>query len=334
MKTMINSKEYIYCGIPSFMSSPYVDLKASRKYEVVVVGVPIDFGSSYRLGAKYGPRAIREHSTLDRVSEGTYYDLDNDTWIKSNNLTICDIGDLNIWPTNPEKNTRELINIISKIRQNSFPVILGGDHSITYANFKACAKALSAKSKNIGLLHFDAHLDTEDIYSPSLPKIWHGNPFRKLIEEGVLDGKRMVTIGPRGRISEEAYRYTKDKGITLFTSADVKKQGLESILQNISKVFTKDTDYVFLSIDIDCIDMSQAPGTGTPKYAGLNVSELIQGLIAMKELPIIGIDLVEVNPNFDPSGRTAILAGELLYNFLSFGYNKKLQPRLEDVSKA
>lgn len=323
---MIKTEEYIYAGIPTFMSAPYVSLDESSKYDVAVLGVPIDFGSSYRLGSKYGPRAIREYSVLDRISKGKYYDLDSERWLQSQDLSICDIGDLNIWPTNPEKNNRELINTISRIRQHSFPVILGGDHSITYGNFKGCMEALSDSGKNIGILHFDAHLDTEGEYLPSLPQIWHGNPFSTLIEEGSLDGRRLVTIGPRGRIGEEAYKYTKDKGIHLITASQVEKIGINTVIKQVKEIFSTDTDYIFLTIDIDCLDISQAPGTGTPKYGGLGTGDLIQALISLQGMPIIGMDIVEVNPKFDPSGSTAIIAGELLYNFLSFSFNQKLQP--------
>ncbi len=308
------------------MSSPYVSLYKSSGYDFSVLGVPIYFGSSYILGSKYVPRAIREYSMLDRVSKGKYYDLDSETWIQSNHLSICDIGDLNIWPTDPEKNNSELINTVYRIRKNSFPIIIGGDHSITYSNFKGCVKALSQLNKNIGILHFDAHLDTEGEYLPSLPPRWHGNPFSALIEEGILEGNKLVTVGPRGRISEESYKYTKKKGIHLITSSKVKKLGINTVIKQVKEIFSTNTDYIFLTIDIDCLDISQSPGTGTPKYGGLNTGELIQALISFKELPIIGMDLVEVNPKFDPSGSTAIIAGELLYNFLSFGFNQKVQP--------
>lgn len=323
---MKNTDEYIYAGIPTFMASPYVDIDESSNYDLVVVGVPIDYGSSSRLGSKYGPRAIREYSVIDRIATGTYFDLDSKSWIQGNKLSICDVGDINIWPTNPERNTQELVKVISEIRKKSFPVVLGGDHSITYANFKACSSIL--KDKKIGLIHFDAHLDTEGEYMESLPELWHGNPFSKLIEEGILAGSRMVTIGPRGRIGKESYEYTEENNITLITSFDVKEKGIKNVINQVFDLFSKDTDFIFLSIDIDCLDMSIAPGTGTPKYGGLEVKDLIQALIAFKKLPIIGVDLVEVNPQFDPTGNTAIIAGELLYNFLSFGINKEIQPKI------
>lgn len=325
---MIKTEEYIYSGIHTFMSSPYVSLEDSAKYDVTVLGVPIDFGSSYRLGSKYGPRDIREYSMLDRVAKGKYYDLDSETWIQSDDLSICDIGDLNIWPTDPERNSKELIHTVSAIRKSSLPVILGGDHSITYSNFKGCIDTL--RNKKVGILHFDAHLDTEGEYLPSLPKIWHGNPFSALIQEGSLEGKRLVTVGPRGRISEEAYKYTRDKGIHLFTATQVNKLGIKKVIEQIKEIFSIDTDYIFLTIDIDCLDISTAPGTGTPKYGGLAVQDLINALISLKELPVIGVDMVEVNPKFDSTGSTAIIAGELLYNFLSFGLNKNLQPQKDE----
>ena len=325
---MKGSEEFEYCGIATYMASPYVSLDESKRYDIAVVGVPIDFGSSYRLGAKYAPKAIREHSFMDRIAVGRYYDFDSEQWINGNGLSICDVGDVDIYPTNPEKTIAETIKAVSAIRKNSFPVILGGDHSITYANFKACASVLADRGKKIGILHFDAHLDIEEEYLPALPEIWHGNAFRKLIEEGLLDSKRMVTVGPRGRIGEGLYRYAKEKGIHIFSAEQVKKDGVENTMEKVIRIFSQDMDYVFLSIDIDCMDISQAPGAGTPKYGGLSAGELIRALLLMKELPIIGLDLVEVNPKFDPSGTTAIIAQELLYNFLSFGLNKDVQPKI------
>lgn len=323
---MKNADEYYYTGIKKFMASPYVSLDEVSNYDIGVIGVPIDFGSSYRLGAKYGPKAIRDHSFMDRIASGKYYDLDTNKWIQGNKLSICDLGDINIHPTNPEKNIEEVINTVTAIRKTSFPVILGGDHSITYSTFKACASIL--KNKKIGLVHFDAHLDTEDDYLPTLPKIWHGNPFSSLIEEGLLDGERMVTIGVRGRINETSYNYTKKHGITLYTAKQVKQKGVAEVISEVIKKFEKDTDYIFLTVDIDCIDMGQAPGTGTPKYGGLDVEELIHALIMMKDLPVIGMDIVEVNPLFDPTESTPIIAGELLYNYLSFGFNKNIQSKI------
>lgn len=309
------------------MASPYVTLEEASNFDIGVIGIPVDFGSSYRLGSKYGPQAIREHSFMDRIASGKYFDLDNKEWINGNKLSICDIGDIDIYPTDPIKNSAEIIKAVSKIRKTSFPVILGGDHSITYSSFKAIAQTLPKDAK-IGLLHFDAHLDTEEDYLPTLPKVWHGNPFSSLIKEGILDGNRMVTVGVRGRISENSYKYTQEHGITLITAKEVREKGIKKTIEEVSKIFAKDTDYIFLTVDIDCLDISEAPGSGTPKYGGMNVEDLIHALIALKNLPIVAMDLVEMNPRFDPAESTAIIAGELIYNYLSFGFNKEIQSKL------
>lgn len=327
---MKDKDEYVYAGIKTFMGSPYVSLAEASNYDVVVAGVPIDFGSSYRLGSKHGPEAIRKHSFMDRIASGKYYDLDTRQWLQGNKLSICDIGDIEVWPTDPNKNNEELQRVVTQISRTSFPIILGGDHSITYANFMAIRNTIGS-DKRLGLLHFDAHLDTDDTYLPTLPEVWHGNVFRKLISSNMLQGNQMVTIGVRGRIGESTYRYTTEQGIKIITAADVKNQGVTDTMKVAIDSLRKSADYIFVSIDIDCLDITQAPGTGTPKYGGLGGDELVQALIQLREAPVIGMDLVEVNPQFDNSEITAILAGELLYNYLSFGFNKGTHIKLKNI---
>jgi formimidoylglutamase len=317
---MKHTEEYIYCGIPTFMASPFVELKEVDNYDVAVVGIPIDYGASFRLGAKYAPRMIREYSFWDRVDGSVYYNLDTGDEMKSNNLKICDVGDINIWPTDPKKNSDEIINVISTICKKSFPLILGGDHSVTYSNFIGCLKGL--KNTKLGLVHFDAHLDVEGQYL-TMPDLWHGNPFRKLIQEGFLKGSHMVTIGPRDIVNKKWFDFVKDEGINLFTSKKVYELGIEETMDQAKEIL-KDCSYVFVTLDVDSIDISQVSGTGTPKQGGILAQDLITCVRKLKEFPVAGFDIVELNPKYDKSGATAVIACDLLFNFLAFSFRKKI----------
>lgn len=321
---MKNTEEFIYTGIPSFMGAPFISLKEAHKYDVAAIGVPVDFGASYRLGAKYAPRRIREYSFWDRVDGTIYYDLDINKVRKSNKLKIADLGDINIWPGNAKRNDDEIIQVISAIRKKTFPLVLGGDHSITYSSFIGCQKGLRHRDANsIGLLHFDAHLDTEDKYL-TMPEIWHGNPFRELIKRKYLKGEHMVTIGPRDVVDHRWYEFVKENGITLFTSREVRLKGIISVMKEVIELLKSRCSYVYVTFDIDSIDISQAPGTGTPSGGGLFAEDIIIAMRMLRTLPIVGFDLVELNPKYDVSGATSVLACSILWNFLAFGFNPKL----------
>jgi len=320
---MKNSDELVYAGIPTFMGSEYLTLPQSKGFDIAVLGIPIDYGSSYRLGSKYGPRSIRVHSMVDRIASGEYFDLDTGKWIKGSKSTICDLGDLDIWTANPERNMLEINKVVSKIIKNSIPLVLGGDHSITYSVVKAIKNNL--RDKSIGVIHFDAHLDLDEESLPGLPEVWHGNPFRKLIEDKIISGDNLFTIGPRGRIGKSTYNFIKKNNINLYTSTDIENKGLVNIVNNVVSKLSNTVDVVYITLDIDCLDLGEASGTGTPKYGGLKTKDLIQALIALKKIKTIGFDLVEVNPKYDESEVTSIIAGELLYNFLSFGFRSALK---------
>jgi arginase family enzyme len=261
---------------------------------------------------------IREYSFWDRVDGLVYYNLDTDEEMKSNNLEICDVGDINVWPTDPKKNSDEIIKVVSAISKKSFPLILGGDHSVTYSNFVGCLKGLN--TANMGLIHFDAHLDTEDQYL-TMPDIWHGNPFRKLIQEGFLEGAHMVTIGPRDIVNRKWFDFAKDKGITIFPSKKVYQLGIGQVMDQAKEIL-KDCSHVFVTLDVDCIDISHVSGTGTPKQGGILAQDLITAVRKLKDFPVAGFDLVEVNPKYDKSGATTFIACDLLFNFLAFSFRK------------
>lgn len=315
-------EEYKFAGIPTFMRSPYVGTAELDQYDVGVLGVPVDNGVSYRAGAKDAPRWIREHSHWDRIEGLDYVDLDNNaTLLQPHTLQIADVGDVHIHPGNAEATNEAIEEAVREVRSSTFPLILGGDHSITYASVKGCASAMEASRDDIGILHFDAHTDVETGYL-TLPRVWHGNPFRMLIDDQIISGSNLVTIGPRGLLPAKWMNYIKQEGINLFTMQDLANRGLDEVMATAISILRERCAKVYLTFDIDCIDPCDAPGTGTPSSGGIRAHEINRVMRQLSQLSLIGFDLTEVNPHFDPSGRTAVVACDLLWNFLSFSFKK------------
>lgn len=316
----------IFAGISTFMRSPYVrSPEELENYDIGVVGIPLDYGASYREGARHAPRAIREHSHWDDLDGGQYIDLDKDTVIAATPHSIADIGDITVYPTDPERTNRLIEASVAEVRRHAFPLILGGDHSITYAGFKGCKKALKDDEQPMGILHFDAHTDVEKEFGV-MPRIWHGNPFRALIEEGEVSPENLVTVGPRGVIPKKWIDYIREKQIRLFTTAETRERGLSKVIDDAIAYLRSRCASVYVTFDIDVIDPSQAPGTGTPCVGGLRAEELLPEIRKLSSLPVRAFDLVEVNPVLDPTGQTSIVACEILWNYLAFGLTSRKQP--------
>lgn len=320
-------EEYIYAGIPTFMGGDFIFEKDIKNYNVVFLGVPCDYGASYRLGAKYAPRQLREYSFWDRIYGEELYDLDHNKYLSTNKLSIADLGDVYVNPTNPSLNQDAITEKTYAISKNSFPLVCGGDHSITYGSFRGFYKAMKEKYPDyeVGLIHFDAHMDVEDRYL-NLPEVWHGNVFRKLIEEGYLKGQNMYTIGPRGVVGREWFDYVKEQKINLFTANNVKDKGILNVINEIIKENKNKKIKFYITFDIDCLDVSYVFGTGTPQCNGLTPYECDEALRSLHDLEIAGFDIVELNPKLDDSHTSFVIAEELIYHFLAFGLNKeKLQ---------
>ena len=225
-------EEYIYAGIPTFMGGEFIRENEIKNYDIVFLGVPCDYGASYRLGAKYAPRQLREYSFWDRIYGEELYDLDHSEYLKTNDFKIADLGDVYVNPTHPNENQDAISEKTNAIAKDSFPVICGGDHSITYGCFRGVYRAMKEKYPDyeIGIIHFDAHLDLEDEYL-NMPEVWHGNVFRKLIEDGYLKGENLYSIGPRGVVGRQWVDYAKEKGVNIFTSNKVKEVGIVNIIK-------------------------------------------------------------------------------------------------------
>ena len=291
-----------YTEIPTFMRTPHVS--EVTDLDIALVGVPFDGGVTNRHGARHGPREIRNMSSLTRtihhVTRVNPYEL----------CRIADVGDVRF--TNVYHLDEAIKNIeafyIKLHAAGIIPLSAGGDHSITYPIFKAIAD-----QRPIGLIHIDAHTDTWDEFLGS--RVHHGAPFRRAVEDGLLDPKRTVQIGIRGaQTKSEGWDYSVEKGMRLIFIEEFAKTGVEAVIAEARKVVGEGPTYI--SFDVDSLDPVYAPGTGTPEIGGLTTREAQALLRGCRGLNLIGGDVVEVAPPFDPTGNTALVGATMMYEIL------------------
>jgi agmatinase len=280
---------------PANFFSGFVSSYEDSNY--IVLGVPFDGTSSYKPGSRFGPSAIREAScNIETFSLRTMEDIEH--------LKICDIGDLWVTHGNLIETNKKLEQVTAEIiKSNKFPIILGGEHSITYGEVKALGK-------DVTVIQFDAHMDLRDDY---LGEKWsHATVMRRISEE--IGVSRVIEVGTRAP-SKEEYTFAKKAGLNFFTSESVKKNPKETI-EKIKRLL-KGASKIFLTIDVDCLDPSVAPGVGNPEPEGIDLTmllDIVQGIIDRR---IIGFDVVEVSPPNDPSGITAVAAAKLTFELIS-----------------
>ena len=271
---------------------------------MLFIGIPFDDGTTFRTGARFGPRAIREASRMLRRYNPILDVKPFET------LGMIDYGDVDVVPGYIDDTYREIENTLTPIfRSGIVPVACGGDHSISLAILRAAVK----KYGKLGLVHFDAHLDYSDQYFGK--RYNHGTPFRRADEEGLIDPKRSVHVGIRGSRNElETMTELKKTGSNVIPMDEFVNLGLHSTTGRI-----RDTakGHVYVTLDIDAVDPAYAPGTGTPEVGGFTSRELIFLVRGLSGLNIIGFDLVEVSPPYDSSEITAFLASNLIYEFCS-----------------
>ena len=300
----------------TFLGIPRCDLADPTSYaglDVVIVGAPIDSGTSYRSGAKFGPQAIRMGDYLSHDGQRPHLALRVDALQE---LKIADAGDLLMPPGNLEDALAVLHDATEKIsRAGAIAVVLGGDHSIASADVAGIASH-RGKGK-ISMIHFDAHADTADLQMGAL--VGHGTPMRRLIESGFVRGDRFLQLGLRGYWPDGAtLDWMRDQGMRSYEMTEIHHRGLTAVLNESFAILTDQCDGVFLSVDIDVVDPGMAPGTGTPEPGGMTSRELLEAVRRIcLELPIVGIDVVEVAPPFDSADITAILANRVVLEALS-----------------
>lgn len=300
----------------TFLGVERCDLDISATYadaDVVIVGAPIDSGTSHRSGAKFGPQAIRGGDYLPHDAERLHLALRVDAL---KDLKVVDAGDLMMPGHDLVSSLKVLEEAAEKIsRTGAFMVVLGGDHSIASADVAGIANH-RGKGK-ISMIHFDAHADTGESQFGAL--VGHGTPMRQLINSGAVRGDRFLQIGLRGYWPDDAtLKWMRDKGMRSYEMTEIYKRGLDVVLDESFQILTDECDGVFLSVDIDVVDPGMAPGTGTPEPGGLTSRELLESVRRIcLELPVVGMDIVEVAPPFDTSDITAILANRVVLEALS-----------------
>jgi agmatinase len=300
----------------TFLGVPRADLSdpaTLRDADVVIVGAPFDGGTSHRPGTRFGPQAIRTTDYLPHDGSRPHLALRVDALT---DLRVVDAGDVEMFSGDIERALASLTEAVAAVAAaGAVPVVLGGDHSITLADVTGVARHLGAG--RAGILHFDAHADTGDIDFGSL--YGHGQPMRRLIESGAARGDRFLQIGLRGYWpGPETLDWMAEQGMRSYEMSEIGARGLDTCLDEAFGIATDDCDGVFLSVDIDVVDPGHAPGTGTPEPGGLSARALLDAVRRIcVELPVVGVDVVEVSPPYDHADITAALANRAVLEALS-----------------
>lgn len=298
-----------YCNMGTFMRMTKVD--SAKGLDFAIAGAPFDTASSFRSGSRFGPNAIRNISAMMKP---------NNVILQVNimeNLKGGDIGDFNVTPgyIHPTYDAIEA-GVAGILEENAVPIILGGDHSITLAELRAAAK----KYGPVALVHFDSHSDLcDEVFGQ---KYNHGTPFRRAIEEGLIDPAHSVQIGMRGSLYDpNEHKMAADLGMLLIPAHKVREMGFEALIKTaMERVGDKP---VFLTFDIDFVDPAYAPGTGTPEVGGFTSYESLSLVRAFKDMNFVGFDIVEVLPAYDSGEVTAYLAANIVFEYLSILAAKK-----------
>ncbi len=291
-----------YMDIPTFMRTPLV--RDPSQVDIGLIGVPFDGGVTNRTGARHGPREIRNMSTLMRSIHHV---------TRVNPYKLCRVADLGDVPFSDvyhiEKTLADMEAFYKKVHAaGAVPLSAGGDHAITFPILQAIAT-----EQPVGIIHVDAHTDTWDEFLGS--KFMHGTPFRRAAEMSLLDPKRTVQIGIRGaQNTDEGWRYSLESGMRVIFMEEFTALGVEKVIAEARRVVGNLPTYI--SFDVDGLDPVYAPGTGTPEIGGLTTIEAQAFIRGLRGLNLIGADVVEVSPPFDPTGNTALVGATMMYEIL------------------
>ena len=304
-----------FVGIPTFAKKPYISNWKKISADVAIIGAPFDMGTQYRSGARFGPRGVREASTLFSFGHAGAYDYEDDVVYLDDKVRIVDLGDSDIVHTQTDKSHKNIEYAVRcALSAGALPVVIGGDHSVNIP----CINAFDQFGE-FSILQIDAHLDFVD--ERHGVRNGHGNPMRRALEKEYVSRLLQVGIRNVSSTAKEGYTDAKRMGSDILSVRQVRKLGAQKVVQILPK-----NSKVYVTIDIDAFCPSIAPGTGTPSHGGFLYYEVLELLKEVsKKYTIIGVDLVEVAPDYDPSGSTQILAAQLLLNFIGLiFYNRSL----------
>ena len=295
-----------FAGMPTFMRLPHVGLGHDKitEVDIGIIGAPWDAGTTNRPGPRHGPRQVRDMSTMIRAQHGVSnlrpFDLKN----------CADLGDIAPNPASLEDSLKRIESYFLKIKDlNILPLTVGGDHLCSLPILRSLSK-----NEPVGLIQFDSHTDLFHSYFDG-QMYTHGTPFRRAIEENLIDPKRTVQVGIRGtNYDSEDRDFAKSEGIRIITIEEFFERGIPDVISEVKSIVGDEKTY--LSYDIDFIDPAFAPGTGTPEVGGPNSFQALDVVRKLYGLNLIGADVVEISPPFDPSGGTAFLGSSILFEIL------------------
>jgi agmatinase len=298
-----------FVGHSTFMKAPPISDWDAIDADVAVLGAPFDMGTQYRPGARFGPRAIREASTLFSFGHDGAYDFEDDVvYLPKGAVSIIDLGDADIIHTDTLQSHDNIELAVRRIlKAGALPLVLGGDHSVHIP----CVRAFSEEDP-MHIVHIDAHVDFVD--ERHGVRYGHGNPLRRASEMAHVTAMTQLGIRNVSSSNQADYAAAREAGSDILSVRDVRRLGADGVLRRIPQGV-----HYYVTIDIDGSKPSIAPGTGTPSHGGFSyyeVLEILQGLTRQGD--VVGIDLVEVAPDYDPGGITAMLAAQLLMNLLGY----------------
>jgi len=322
-----------FAGIATFMRAPAVDFDALQPGQVAIVGAPFDTTTAWRQGARYAPRAIREASLhvvywLDSAYESELVDLESGTTLQRTATgTVVDLGDLNVYPNQVTRSaesfqhgTREIVE------RGAFPLVLGGDHFVSLPCCRGVADVVTRRGGKLAFITFGCELGLageDSVWGTD----WSGSVVRRLVETGAVDPRNIAWVGPSGLAPRAEWDWIQHSGATLLTAEDVHRQGGADATRHALTSATTDCDAVYVSLGMDVLDSAHAPGIGPAVIGGLTPTELGHAVAVLAREPrVVALDVVEVAPHLDRSGRTARLASNLIFDFLA--------PRSADLSPA
>ena len=326
----MNRPEFIapYTGFPSFFKAPIIDTDGIEEGMAVVAGVPIDMGVVLtRSGSRYGPRAIREASHFYRAVqeagvERTVVNVDTKVAQRlKDRPRLGDLGDFAIYPQDIAKTTESVsAGVHDIVRRGGLPVVLGGDHYLTYPSFEGFARGMAERTEDarVGHVHIDSHTDFRDAYG-EFGRYNHGTCVRRLSENPMIGYGNMAWVGLNGNVLDaDIYRIYRSRSLKMLSSADVRDRGIHDVIKEAMEAAADGTDSVYVSIDIDVVDGAHSPGTGAPVFEGITARDFLRAVELLGTYDVIGaIDLCGVSPPYDPSERTAYLAANGLVAFLA-----------------
>ena len=295
-----------FAGVPTFMRLPHVALDAPKikDVDIGIIGVPWDSGTTNRPGPRHGPRQLRDASTMIRAQHPV-------SGIRPyEKLNCADLGDVSINPADIEDSMERITSFYKKLTERGIkPLTAGGDHLTSLPVLRALAEKAP-----LGMIHFDSHTDLFHSYFDGT-MFTHGTPFRRAVEENLLDPKRVIQIGIRGtQYDSEDLDFAKSVGIRVIKIDEFFDRGIQDVMAEAREIVGENETYI--SYDIDFIDPAFAPGTGTPEVGGPNSSEALKVVRELAGVKIVGADMVEVSPPFDPSSNTAFLGVSVMFELL------------------